>query len=98
MQGAFLWWAILRGANLQDADCRLAVFWFANLREVNFQGADLREVILWYADLRGANLQDVKWTKESFYRDLFGAKVTAQQAELLKAQGLNISGLDVEKI
>jgi hypothetical protein len=49
--------AILRGADLQDADLRGAILRFADLQDADLQGANLRGAILRGADLEGANLR-----------------------------------------
>jgi len=63
--GAYLWGADLRdadlrGANLRDADLRGANLWGADLRGANLRDANLRGADLWGANLWGANLRDAK--------------------------------------
>ncbi len=70
----------LRGADLRGADLRFADLRFADLRFADLRFADLR-----FADLRWAVLQ---WANlEVAY--LIGAKVTQDQAEYLKSEGLS---------
>jgi len=64
-QGANLWRADLReadlrGANLWRADLREADLQGADLQEANLQGANLQGADLWRANLQGADLQGAK--------------------------------------
>ena len=89
LQGADLREADLQGADLRSANLRHADLWkadlgAADLRLTNLQGANLRFTSLRSANLRNANLREASlWDT-----DLTDAKVTAQQAYYLKAQGL----------
>ena len=58
--GANLYEADLRVANLSGADLRGANLRMADLRMANLSGADLYEADLYEADLRGANLRGAK--------------------------------------
>lgn len=89
LRGATLLFASLRGAKLLHIDLQGADLRHTNLNGADLRGADLRNANLNGADLRGADLRGAKL--HSFYTtfydaDLRGAKITPEQANLIKAR------------
>ena len=95
LEGADLLRANLEGAILQFVNLQFANLEGANLREANLEGADLLRANLKGADLTRADLRKADLTRADLRKaDLRGAKVTQEQADYLRAQGL--SGFVVE--
>ena len=85
----------LREADLTEEDFRETNLIGAQLQMANLAGADLKGADLQMANLAGADLTGVDLRETAlplmylFKAILTGAKVTQEQAEYLKAQGLS---------
>lgn len=93
--GADLSEADLRLANLREADLRNADLSYANLREADLRGADLRYADLRGADLRYADLREADLREAGLHEaKLFGADL--REANLSGAIGISNEELQKE--
>ncbi len=82
LEGAKLWGANLRKANLEGANLEGAKLWGANLWGANLRKANLEGAKLWGANLEGANLRGANLRKANLLPDLYLLKMQNPDTKL----------------